>query len=557
MRRGSQLDLLLISEEAHSAEHGKFNRHFLHVVKGLFEELRCTEEDAKAVRSRFGVDPYLVSMRGRRMFGEESGRLEYLPIFPHRPSLALCDLATVARDAGYQTAIVDNVLRYPFRRAQMRRILETEKPRLVGISTTLLLHPEAVTSLIQQVREASPESKVVIGGPTARRDKSLQALSDFVVFGSGEDPLLGILQALDGERAIDGIPFTAYRDAAGELRFSAAAQAMTANIGTPYRVRAGERIPIPDWTLYPRGAHNVFPIEFSRGCKYNCSYCSYDRGKNVRPMEDLREELLRNAELGITKYRIADSNFTDGPPAVADFPHQVCRLMKELDLGLQWSCYSRVDDLTPELADLMREAGCFAVFFGIETGDDAMMRLMHKGHSVEDARRGVEVAKRSGMHAHANFIIGYPGETTETARRTVDFIVESRPDTVTLGQFFLEEYAPVKGPRMTSFAIEGEGNQWKHATMDSHTADRLIAEAQRELVSEGISLGSEFALAERMSLGLSFEDCKRQYEQTKVLFSPHAAAHERERARSDLRSAYLEVMPAAIAKEQRILAGAL
>jgi radical SAM superfamily enzyme YgiQ (UPF0313 family) len=549
------LDLLLITEEAHSSEYSKFNRHFMYSHRGLFQAMECTAADAEAVRQRYGLETYLVNMEGRSLFGSKITEAEYLPIFPHRPSLALCDLATVARDAGYETAIIDNVLRYPFRRAQMLRLLEHEKPRLVGISTTLLLYPEAVQRLVASVREAAPQAKIVLGGQSVTRDKTLQPLADIVVFGSGEEPLVEILRAMDGDRPLESIPYIAFRDETGKMRRSAA-RAMKVEVGKPLRVRRGERIPVPDWTLYPRGPDNVFPIEFSRGCKYNCYYCAYDRGKNVRPLADIREELLRNAELGITKYRLADSNFTDGPASCPDFPYQVCRLMKELDLGLQWSCYSRVDDLTPELAQLMREAGCFAVFFGIESGDDDVMRLMRKGHTVADARRGMENAKRAGLHAHSNFIIGYPGETRESARRTVDFILDTRPDTVMIAQFYLEENAPVSGPRMASFGITGSGNRWKHATMDSDTADRLILDAQAELAAARLSLGSEFTLAERMSLGLSFEDCRRQYDLAKTLFSPQAAGDSKALARDELRKLYLERIPAAIAREQSILARA-
>jgi len=126
---------------------------------------------------------------------------------------------------------------------------------------------------------------------------------------------------------------------------------------------------------------------------------------------------------------------------------------------------------------------------------------------------------------------------------------------VTLAQFYLDEYSPVKGPRMAAFGVEGSGNRWRHSTMDSETADRLIAEGVEELVRSSVSLGSEYAISERMSLGMSFADCKRQYELTKTLFSPRAEPQERTHARAELRRIFLETMPAAIASEQRVLGG--
>lgn len=551
-KSASRLDLLLLTDETTPSNANRNNRYLQHIYLELFGELGCSEEEARAVHRRFELETYLTRIKGRDLFGVRNVEVEYAATFPHRPHLGLCDLATVARDAGHEVCILDNVVRYPFRRRQMLRVLETGRPRLVGISTTLMMDPRAVEWLVASVREASPESKIVLGGPSVRRDPALQALGDFLVFGSGEEPLLQILEALDGRRGLESIPFIAYHDESGTLRHGSAAQSAMLKVGRPYQVRAGERIPVPDWSLYRRGRGGVYALECSRGCRYNCHYCSYDRGKNVRALEDIRDELLRNAALGITKYRLADSNFTDGPPHFSDYPSQVCRLMKELDLGLQWSCYARVDNMTPALAEEMRAAGCFAVFFGVESGDDGIMRLMRKGHTVEDARRGIEIARAAGLHVHCNFIVGYPGETRETWRHTIELALETRPDSVTLGQFFADESAPVRGPRMAALGLEGEGTRWKHATMDSETADGLIAEGQRELMARGVVLGNEFQLAERMSLGLSFDESKRHFDLTRLLFS--ATAEEgKAKARSELRGFYLERIPRAIAAEHRIM----
>ena len=209
----------------------------------------------------------------------------------------------------------------------------------------------------------------------------------------------------------------------------------------------------------------------------------------MRDLADIQAELLANAELGITKYRIADATFSDGPPRYKRYPHDVCQMMIDLDLGLEWSCYSRVDDLTDELADLMKRAGCFAVFFGIESGDDRILKLMRKGHNVADAYQGVTTARRHGIFAHSNFLVGYPGDTLETYRNTLDFIERSRPDSVTLGQFYLPTRAPVMGPLLKDLDIKGQGMNWSHKTMDSETAGGLVAEGTNYIVDRGSGVG--------------------------------------------------------------------
>ncbi|HUR29466.1 MAG TPA: radical SAM protein [Planctomycetota bacterium] len=549
-----QLDLLLLTDEVYNAEFNRYNQ-FDDWQRSVFRALEFDARDAELVHRRFGVEHYLVESNVLRPDGRRE-RL-WIPIFPHRPSLALCDLATLARHAGQRVAIVDNVLRYAFRRAQALELLRDSAPRLVGISTTFILSPAKVRAFVELVRQASPASKIVLGGPTVRRDKSLHGVADFAVFGSGEQPLLEILELLDGKRTHASLSHCAFVDEEKRVRYADAASEETLVVGRAYRARAGETIPVPDWSIYPRSRANVHPIEFSRGCKYNCFYCSYDRGKNIRTQADIRAELIQNAAHGITKYRLGDSNFTDGPPSAPRYPHDVCKTMIELDLDLEWSCYARADDLTPELADTLKRAGCFAVFLGLESGDDALLLQMRKGHDSKAALAGVEIAKRAGLFVHANFVVGYPGETESSYRKTLDLIVASQPDTVTLGQFFVEDNAPVKSRAMAAaHGLEGSETRWSHSTMDSAQADELIARGHAELTDAGITLGNEFEIAAHMSAGMSFEENRRFFAWKRDLLDPSAPAGVREAAKLELREIFLTRLPEAVGRDQQCMRSA-
>ena len=265
-------------------------------------------------------------------------------------------------------------------------------------------------------------------------------------------------------------------------------------------------------------------------------------------------ELIRNAELGLTKYRVADSNFTDGPARHKRYPHDVCQLMIDLDLGLQWSCYARVDDLSDELADLMRRAGCFGVFFGIESGSKQILKNMRKGHNVDDAHEGVAIAKRNGLRAHASFIVGYPGETEETYRATLEFIDTARPHTVNLGQFRVEHDTPVYG--VESFGLEGQGMQWKHNTMDWQRADELVLEGNKWLLSRGVCLGTECSFPTFIGLGLSLDESQQMMSDMDLVGRlEHQGQPPYQQARDRLRTTLLERFPKAIAKDQNAWAG--
>lgn len=548
---GASLDLLLLTDEVHSAEYSRYNVHALAKSIGV-HKLAITDEEKSAAAQKYAVDDYCVL----RSEFEKKGFIDTCGfVLPHRPSLALCDLATVAAAAGYRVRVIDNFLRYGFRSEHALDVIRSEKPTLIGISTTLILSSEAVTEFVETIRQMAPSSKIVLGGPTVRRDDLLHGVADFAVFGSGEEPMLGILQVLNGKIAPSAVPHIAYRDASGTLCYTGDARSSALQLGKAYKVRGDEQIPVPDWSLYPRRAENVFPIEFSRGCKYNCYYCSYDRGKLIRDFSDVRRELLMNAEAGIRRYRFGDSNFTDGPPKYPRYPHDICKLMIELNLGLEWSCYARVDDLSPELADLMRRAGCFGVFFGVESGDDRILKLMRKGHDSADAMKGITTAKNAGLYVHTNFVVGYPGENEESYSNTLAFIEKSGADTVTFSHFFAEDNAPVKGPKMAEYNLQGNQNNWSHATMDSKTADQLISKGISVLRNKGITIASEYEIVGLMSFGLSFEESKLQFNSVNALGAKDS--DKRTSAEQWLKNLYLERLPSVISAEQRLMRAAV
>jgi Fe-S oxidoreductase len=541
----SRLDLLLLAEESLSFADDEYLRQRLKTVK-VWPRFEADERAAAEAELGLEDDDLWVPMR--------SGGHLLRP--PHRPSLALCDLATAARDAGYEVAIVDNVARYSHRRGIIERLVAEQRPRLIGLTTTFLLSEREVRDTVALIRLLAPGAKIVLGGPTVRRRVALHGLADYAVFGSGEQAIVGLLGALDGNADPARISGLAIRNPDGSVTYGESSRelARVGRTGEAYRTRDDEAIPIPDWSLYPRSRDTVYAIEFSRGCKYNCFYCAYDRGKVVRPLAEIRAELLANSELGITRYRVGDSNFTDGPPRHRDYPLEVCKLMIELDLGLEWSCYSRVDDLTDELADHMRRAGCWGCFFGVESGDDRILKLMRKGHDLADAHQGLAVARRHGLFAHVNMIAGYPGETDETFRNTLDFVLRARPDSFALGQFYLVDKAPVRGRAMDDFGLEGEGLRWRHRTMDSDRAAALVAAGIDELLAAGLELSNEMRIVEYMGWGMSLDQARLASD---ALSRCMRGAERKiaDEARRQLKALFCGVVPRWLARDLRAVDG--
>ncbi len=499
-----RIDLVLLTDEPIAWE----GDYWFRSDEKLGQQMRAlgfTREDKERVEKKYGITDYFRPLPFLPGEDPQTAERRYRIRVPHRPHLSLCDLATVAADAGYSVVVVDNILRFPKRMEYVKRIL-AERPRAVGLSTTFLLNEIMVRRYIGEIRKIMHEdTRLVLGGPSIRKLRHLHDLGDFCVFGDGEEAIIAILEVLHGKRDPATIPNSSYLTPDGQVLYGVNGRKASRldETGRPF-LASKVRIPVADWRHVHRSYNHVYAIEFSRGCQKNCFYCSYDRGKTIRSLDDIREELLANARLGITRYRISDSNFTDGPPHYPHYPEDICRLMIELDLGLEWSCYARVDDMNDERVELMKRAGCFAVFFGIESGDDSILKKMNKMHTVADAERGVAIAKKHDIFCHASFIVGYPGETRETFENTLAFIDRTRPNTVNLGQFRVEHDTLVYG--RDEFELEGEGMTWTHKTMDSDMADQWVVEGNRWLLEKGICLGTECGFPTFMGLGLSVEE---------------------------------------------------
>jgi anaerobic magnesium-protoporphyrin IX monomethyl ester cyclase len=543
----NNIDLLLLTDEPVAWE-GDFWFRSSEKLTQQMKALGFTREDKERVEKKFGIRDYFRPLHDKLGSTDDPVQELFRIRVPHRPHQSVCDLATVVKEAGYEVRVIDNILRYPSRMEQVRELIK-EKPKAVGLSTTFLLTEKIVHHYVDIIKDIAPDAKLILGGPSVRKFKNLHNCCDFAVFGDGEDSIIAILEVLDGKRSPDTISHSAYK-VNGTVHYGVGGMS-ACNLGVtakPYKALK-VKIPVSDWTHVHRSFKNVYPIEFSRGCLKNCYYCSYDRGKEIRTLTDIRKELLRNTELGIRRYRVSDSNFTDGPAHHRKYPHDICKLMIELDLGIEWSCYSRVDDMTDELAELMRRAGCFGVFFGVESGDDGVLKKMNKMHTVADAYKGIAIAKKHGFFCHASFIVGYPGETYETFNNTLEFIEKSRPHTVNLGQFRVEHDTIMYGKK--EFELEGWGMTWRHKTMDSITADKLVMEGNNRLLKNGICLGTECGYPTFMGLGLSIDESAQTMKDLDVMGLDYKRSKEEfQQATKRLRDLILNRFPEYIKEDQ-------
>jgi radical SAM superfamily enzyme YgiQ (UPF0313 family) len=179
----------------------------------------------------------------------------------------------------------------------------------------------------------------------------------------------------------------------------------------------------------PETGNPLTVIHGNRGCPAKCVFCPAGvlTDFTVRQREPKRivEELRECVE----KYNIREFLFHGDTFTINKrWLLELCSLIREANLKIRWGCNSRVDTIDDERAQAMKSAGCWVVAFGIETGDDEMLKKMQKNATVQQAREAVACVKRNGLRVHTFFVIGLPWETDETLQRSFEFMQELDPD---------------------------------------------------------------------------------------------------------------------------------
>ncbi len=171
-------------------------------------------------------------------------------------------------------------------------------------------------------------------------------------------------------------------------------------------------------------------IETKRGCPCPCAYCAdpIAKGKRsrLRPPEAVADECARLIATGVDHVHTCDSEF-NVPAAHAT---AVCREIVRRGLGerLRWYAYCAPAPFTPELAALMRRAGCAGINFGADSGDDAMLARLGRAFRADDIRHTVRVCREAGIAVMLDLLLGSPGETRESVARTIALVKDAGPD---------------------------------------------------------------------------------------------------------------------------------
>ena len=346
------------------------------------------------------------------------------------PPLGVAYLASSLRAAGHDVAVLDCT--FLDRHEALARALAA-RASIVGISCTATLVDHALW-FADRLRGSC--GLLIAGGPMPTWEpETFLPHVDLVVAGEGERTICDVAAAFEAgadPADVAGV-VTAETQATGARkngRGGGGSVGPLPPLPPPPRpfVEDLDTLPFPARDLLPnadyigfgrrRYGFAVTTVMTTRGCPFDCVLCSnvvFGRSYRERSPGNVVDEIEQALTLGYDRVSFADDVFTLRPERVI----AICDEITRRGLRVEWECLGRVDSLDGPTARRMRSAGCRRIFFGIESGNDEILRLMKKGVTVHQATTAVAAAHDAGLEVGAFFILFYPGETDETVLDTL------------------------------------------------------------------------------------------------------------------------------------------
>jgi anaerobic magnesium-protoporphyrin IX monomethyl ester cyclase len=340
--------------------------------------------------------------------------------------LGLGYLAAVLEKNNYKVDVIDcQVLKLSFE--DFKSEISKRQPDIVGVTSSTLTYQTAL-KLVKIAKEACPNCITLAGGShvTFWDDHALEECSelDIVIRKEGENTMLELVQRIEaGKNTFDVLGTTCRRE--GKI---------VRNQDRTY-IEDLDSLPFPARHLWPmekfRELEDILYLATSRGCVYWCEFCTtvrmHGRKYRMRSPKNVVDELeFLNKTYGVKKFTFCDDAFTVDQPRT----EALCSEILQRGLKIEWNCGTRVDMLTQELLTKMKAAGCVSVWFGVESGTQQVLDAMKKGITPELTMKVLGWVREAGLMPVPNVILGFPGETRQSAWKTIKFVEKVAPNAV-------------------------------------------------------------------------------------------------------------------------------
>lgn len=330
------------------------------------------------------------------------------------PRLGAILLATILHEIGYRVKVfIEDIARPDWS--------YVENSNLVCISTITSTSIRAYNIADGLKQKGIP---VIMGGvhPSFLPEEALKH-ADYVIRGEGDITLPLLISYLEKETPhSSSITGLSYRDKSGRV---------VNNPPGPF-IEDLDALPQPDFRLVQNwDPNNIYPISTSRGCPFNCRFCSviemFGRKYRFQSVGKTLEAIRKAVNLTKKSIFFVDDNFTANKKRTTE----ILKAMIEEKIGRRWMAQVRTDVAKDQrLTSLMAEANCHTLHIGFESINPATLRAYNKKQEVEEIINCIKVVKDCGIHIHGMFVVGADSDNLETIKRTADFAIKNRIDTV-------------------------------------------------------------------------------------------------------------------------------
>jgi len=374
------------------------------------------------------------------------------------PLLGLASMAACLNEVGHSVKILDNLIS-GYQIEDIFKEIKNFNPDVVGISSHTQFIYDAY-KVAEITKKYNPNCLTVIGGthPSVLSKETLQECSflDVVVRGEGEITFVKLIEKFEKGIGFDDVLGITFRRGDG----------VVFNADRPL-IQDLDSLPFPAYHLLPMNKYvndrdipnigedgkkrnNFATVLSSRGCPYNCIFCSSrsvwgDKWRSRSPEKVIEELKILREKYNVKVIDFADDTFTVNKNRT----EKICELIIKEDVDIHWACSSRVELVNNDLINLFKDSKCFMVNFGLESGVQETLDFLCKSFKINDSMKAVRIVNEAGLLTSSNFIIGVPGETKEKINQTIKFAKK-----INLTYSYIVILTPFPGTKIYEYAIK-------------------------------------------------------------------------------------------------------
>ena len=330
------------------------------------------------------------------------------------PNTSLLYIAGAVQNSGHECIFLDSMAQ-DLSLNDMIKICKKFKPDILMFTLTTYLFHENIKVL--KYFKKYVNAKIIVGGQHLSlfpKETLQNDVIDYGIIGEGELAVVELLEKLSDNKSIKNVKGIVYREK-NNIKFSKPLDKMI-NL---------DKIAFPARNLIPMNKYYSFISKYknytimmtSRGCTFQCSFCEQRTGdvryRSAVNVVDEMEDCFYN--YNVREIDIFDPLFTINKKRVIE----ICNEIQKRDIKIAWSCRSRVDTIDDEMLIEMKKAGCYRIYFGIESGDEQILKNIKKFTTQKKITKAIKLTKKHKILAFGYFMFGNPGETHKSIKNTI------------------------------------------------------------------------------------------------------------------------------------------